>query len=103
MQINQVEKTSKEQVSRFFMLNEDHKLNNLSEQSVSGANESSNYLDKTSSVTCVNDCSGNTLLTDSINTLTTSQNLSTEVPPKSKPKIKLPHQLNGSVPFNCLP
>jgi hypothetical protein len=77
------------------MLNEDHKLNNLSEQSVSGANESSNYLDKTSSVICVNDCSGNTLLIDSINTLTTSQNLSTKVLPKSK--IKLPYQLNGSV------
>jgi hypothetical protein len=42
------------------MLNEDHKLNNLSEQSVSGANESTNYLDKTSSITCVNYCSGNT-------------------------------------------
>ena len=53
------------------MLNEDHKLNSLSEQSVSGASESSNDLDKT-----------------------TSQNLSTKVPSKSKPKIKLSHQLN---------
>jgi hypothetical protein len=81
------------------MLNEDHKLNNPSEQSVSGASESSNYLDKTSSVTCVNDCGGNTLLIDSSSTLTISQNLSIKVPAKSKSKIKLPHQLNGSVPF----
>jgi hypothetical protein len=58
------------------MLNEDHKLNNLSEQSVSGASESSKNLDKTA-----------------------SQNLSTKVPSKSKPKIKLSHQLNGSVPL----
>jgi len=57
------------------MLNEDHKLNNLSEQSVSGASESSNNLDKT-----------------------TSQNLSTKVPSKSKPKIKL-SQLNCLVPL----
>ena len=34
-----------------------------------------------------------------VNTLTASQNLSTEVPPKPKSKIKLPHQLNGSVPL----
>ena len=33
----------------FFILNEDHKLNNVSEQSVSGASDSSNNLDKTSS------------------------------------------------------
>jgi hypothetical protein len=52
------------------VLNKVHKLNNLSEQSVGGANESSNYFDKTSSVTCVNDFSGNTLLINSINTLT---------------------------------
>jgi hypothetical protein len=58
------------------MLNEDHKLNNLSEQSVSGASESSNNLDKT-----------------------TSQNFSTKVPSKSKPKFKLSHQLNGLVPL----
>jgi len=81
------------------MLNEDHKLNNVSEQSVSGASDSSNNLDKTSSLTCVNDCSGNTLLVGSINTLTTSQNLSTIVPSKSKSKIELSHQLNGSVPL----
>jgi len=58
------------------MLNENHKLNNLSEQSVSGASESSNNLDKTA-----------------------SPNLSTKVPSKCKPKIKLSHQLNGSVPL----
>jgi exonuclease III len=58
------------------MLNEDRKLNSLSEQSVSGASESSNDLDKT-----------------------TSQNLSTKVPSKSKPKIKLSHQLNVLVPL----
>ena len=52
----------------------DHKLNNLREQSVNGANESRHNLDKT-----------------------TSQNLSTEVPSKSKPKIKLSHHLNGLV------
>jgi len=57
------------------MLNEDHKLNNLSEQSVSGTSESSN------------------------NFKTTSQNLSTKVPSKSKPKITLFHQLNGLVPL----
>jgi len=37
------------------MLKEVHKHKNMSEQSVSGANESSNYLDKTSSITCIND------------------------------------------------
>jgi exonuclease III len=57
------------------MLNEDHKLN-LSEQSVSGASVSSNNLDKTA-----------------------SQNFNTKVPSKSKPKIKLSHQLNGLVPL----
>jgi hypothetical protein len=36
------------------MVNEDHKLNNLSERSVSGASDSSNNLVKTSSLTCVN-------------------------------------------------
>jgi hypothetical protein len=57
------------------------------------------YFDKTSSLTCVNYCSRNTLLVSSINTLTTSQNLSTIVPSKSKCKIKLSHKLNGSVPL----
>jgi len=77
------------------VLNEEHKLNNLSEQSVSGANESSNNSDKTSSPSCVNGCSGNTLLVGSNNTSTTPQNLSTKV--SSKSKCKLSHQLNGSV------
>ena len=54
------------------MVNEDHKLNNQSEQIVSDANDSNNNLDKTSSITCVNGCSENTLLIGSINTLTTS-------------------------------
>jgi len=81
------------------MLKEDDKLNNMSEQSVSGASDSSNNLDKTSSLTFVNDCSGNTLLFGNINTLTTFQNLSTNVPSKSKFKIKLSHQINGSVPL----
>jgi len=66
---------------------------------VSGASESSNNLDITSSLTCVYDRSGNTLLNHSSNTLTTSQNLSTKEPPKCISKIKLPHQLNGSVPL----
>lgn len=79
------------------MLNKEHKLNNLSEQSISGVSESSNNLDKTSSLTCVNGCSGNTLLVGSTNTLTTAQNLSTKVSSKSKSKSKLSHQLNGSV------
>lgn len=48
----------------------------MSEQSVNGASESNNNLDKT-----------------------TSQNLSTKLPSKSKPKIKLPHQVNGLVPL----
>ena len=56
------------------MLNQVHKLNNLSEQSVSGANESSNYLDKISSITCVNDFSRNILLIDRINTLNAELN-----------------------------
>jgi len=66
------------------MLNEDYKLKNVSEQNVSGASDNSNNLDKTSSLTCVNDYSGNTLVVGSINTLTTSQNLSTNEPSKSK-------------------
>ena len=72
------------------MSNEDHRLNNLSEQSVSGANESRNYLDKISSMTCVNDCSKNTLLIGSINSLTASQNLNTKVPSKSNLKLNCP-------------
>jgi hypothetical protein len=50
----------------------DHKLNNLNERSVHGVNESRTNLNKT-----------------------TSQNWSTKVPSKSKPKIKLSHHLNG--------
>ena len=51
------------------MVNEDHKLNNLNEKSAIGATDSSNNLDKTSSLTCVNSCSGNALLIGSINTI----------------------------------
>jgi exonuclease III len=54
----------------------DYKINNLSDQHVHGANESRNNFDKT-----------------------TSQNLSTKVPSKSKPKINLSHHLNGLVPL----
>jgi hypothetical protein len=57
----------------------DHKLNNLSEKTVSGASDSSNNLDKTSSVAYVNGCTGNTLLVSSINTITTAQNLTTKM------------------------
>jgi len=57
-----------------------NKLNNLSEQSVNGAIESRNNLDKT-----------------------TSQNLSAELPSKSKPKIKLSHYLNHFCTLNYLP
>jgi len=59
------------------MLNEDRKLNNVSEQNVSGASDSSNNLYKTSSLTCVNDYGGNTLLIDSINNLTCNKSLKT--------------------------
>jgi len=56
-------------------------------------------LDETYSITNANDCSENTLLSDSSNILTTNQKLSTEVPPKSKAKTKLPPQLKDSVPL----
>jgi hypothetical protein len=52
------------------MLNEDHKLNNMGEQSVNGASDRGNNLDKTSSSTCVNCCGGNTLPVGGIITLT---------------------------------
>jgi hypothetical protein len=52
------------------MLNEGHKHNNVSEQNVSGANDSSNNWDKPSSQSRVNDCGGNTLLSGSINIFT---------------------------------
>jgi hypothetical protein len=51
------------------------------------------------SITNANDCSENTLLTDSSNILTTNQKLSTEVPPKSKCKTKLLPQLKDLVPL----
>jgi hypothetical protein len=57
------------------MLNEDHKLNNVGEQSVNGASDSSNNLDKTSSLTCVNGCGGNTLPIGGINNLTRNKSL----------------------------
>jgi hypothetical protein len=79
------------------MLKEDYISNKKCEQSVSGASDNSEYLDKTYSITYANDCSGNTVLSDSSNTLTTHQKLSTDVPPKSK--TKLPPQLKGSVPL----
>jgi len=85
------------------MLQEDYKLkenyvaNNKCERSVSGASDSSEYLDETYSITNANDCSENTLLSDSSNISTTNQKLSTEVPPKSKAKTKLPPQLKDSV------
>jgi len=44
------------------------------------------YVDETFSTTNANDCSENTLLSDSSNISTTNQKLSTEVPPKSKSK-----------------
>ena len=52
--------------------------NSNSEHSVRGASD--------------NVCSENTLLNDSSNILTADQKLSTEAPPKSKPKTKLPPQ-----------
>ena len=55
-------------------------------------------MDETYSITNANDCSENTLLSDSSNISTTNQKLSTEVPPKSKGKTKLP-QLKDSVPL----
>ena len=59
------------------MLNDIHRLNSLSKQSDSGESVSSNNLNKT-----------------------ICQNSSTKVLPKSKLKIKRPHQLNGSLPLS---
>jgi len=61
--------------------------NNKSEHSVRGASD--------------NVCSENTLHNDSSNILTADQKLSTEAPPKSKPKTKtkLPPQKKGSLPL----
>jgi hypothetical protein len=70
-----LEKLPTNKYQDFFMLNEDHKFNNVSEQSVSGAGDSSYNLDKTSSLTCVNDCGGNTIHIGSINTLTRNKSL----------------------------
>jgi hypothetical protein len=55
---------------------------------------------KTYSITNANDCSENTLLSDSNNISTANRKLSTEVPPKSKSKTKLPPQLKDSVPLS---
>jgi len=70
---------------------------NKCDKGVSGASDNSEYLDKTYSRTYANDCSENTLLSDSSNILTTYHKLSTELPPKSKSKTKLPPQLKDSV------
>jgi len=79
--------------------------NNKSEQSVSGASDNRNFFDKTHSMSNVNVCSGNTLLNDSSNILTAHQKLSTEAPPKSKPKTKTNCILKKKrlITFNCLP
>ena len=50
-----------------------------------------------------NVCSENTLHNDSSNILTADQKLSTEAPPKSKPKTKLPFQKKRLITFNHLP
>jgi len=78
-------------------LKENDVSNNKYEQSVSGASNNSEYLDKTYSITYANDCSEDTLLSDNSNILTNYQKLSTEVPPKSKSKTKLPPELKGLV------
>jgi len=80
-----------------YKLKENYVANNKCEQSVSGASDNSEYLDETYSITNANDCSENTLLSDSSNISTTNQKLSTEIPPKSKAKTKLPPQLKDSV------
>jgi len=56
-------------------------------------------LDETYSITNANDCSENTLLSDRSNISTTNQKLSTEVPPKSIAKTKLPPQQKDPVPL----
>jgi hypothetical protein len=97
--------TSIKQVPRFFMLEEGYKLkanyvsNNKCEQSVSSASDNSECLDKIYSITYANIYRKNTLLSDSNNIFTTYQKLSTEVPPNSKSKTKLPPQLKGLVPL----
>ena len=63
------------------------------------------FFDKTYSISYANVCSENTLLNDSSNNLTAYQELSTEAPPKSKPKAKtkLPPPKKRLITFNCLP
>jgi hypothetical protein len=82
-----------------YKLKENYVSKNTCEQSVSSASDNSEYLDKTYSITYANECSKNTLLSDSSNIITTYQKLSTEVPPNSKSKTKLPSQLKGWVPL----
>ena len=73
-----------------YQLKENYVSNNKGEQSVSGASDNSDYLDKTYSISYANDCSENTLLSDSSNILTAYQKLCTEVPPKSNLKLNYP-------------
>jgi len=82
-----------------YQLMENCVSNSKSEQIVSGVSDNRNFFDKTHSISYVNVCSGNTLLNDSRNSLTAYQKLSTEAPPKSKPKIKtkLPPKKKGSL------
>jgi len=79
---------------------ENYVPNNKSEQSVSGESDNRNFFDKTYSISYASVCCENTLLNDSSNNLTAYQKLSTEAPPKSKPKAKtkLPPQKKGSLP-----
>jgi hypothetical protein len=56
-------------------------------------------LDETYSIKNANDCSENNFLSDSSNISATNWKLSSEVPPKSKSKTKLPPQLKDSVPL----
>jgi hypothetical protein len=82
-----------------YKLKENYVSNNKCEKSVSGASDNSEYLDETYSITSAIDCSENTLLSDSSNISITNRKLSTEVPPKSISKTKLPLQQKDSVPL----
>jgi hypothetical protein len=76
--------------------NEHNNLNNLSKQGVSGTSVSNNNLVKSSSVSSVNDYGINTLPINSINNVTTHQNLTTKVPfQANQSTIKMPYQLTG--------
>ena len=106
MQINSIETTSIKQVPRFFMLEESYKLKgnyvsiNKCDKGVSGASDNSEYLGKTYSITYANDCSENTLLSDSSNILTTYQKLSTEVLKMAavgESSVCLPSNLNSEI------